>query len=76
MKLKIRILATLALVALTIGLFPLAQSASAVSDCKQAKGNLSVVNNGDGTTSGTMTQAGKRNGTTQTLFTSELTPEL
>ncbi len=74
MKLKIRILATLALVALTIGLFPLAQSASAVSDCKQAKGNLSIVNNGDGTTSGTITQGGRLNGTTQAVFTSAFTP--
>lgn len=74
MKLTFRTLATFALVALTIGLFPLAQSASAVSDCKQAKGNLSVVNNGNGTTSGIITQGGRLNGTTQANFTSAFTP--
>ncbi len=74
MRLKIRTLATFALVALTIGLFPLAQSASAVSDCKQAKGNLSIVNNGDGTTSGTITQGGRLNGTTQAGFPNNFTP--
>jgi hypothetical protein len=74
MKQKIRTLATFALVALTIGLFPLAQSASADSDCKKAKGNLSVVNNGNGTTSGTITQGGRLNGTTQASFTSPFTP--
>lgn len=56
--------ATLVLIALTISLFSFSQSVSADSDCKKAKGNLSVVNNGDGTTSGIMTQAGKLNGTT------------
>ena len=74
MRLKIRTLTTLALVALTIGLFPLAQSASAFSDCKKAKGNLSVVNNFNGTTSGTITQGGVLNGTTQAIFTSAFTP--
>ena len=74
MKLTFRTLTTFALVALIIGLFPLAQSASAVSDCKQAKGNLSVVNNGNGTTSGIITQGGRLNGTTQANFTSAFTP--
>lgn len=74
MNLKIRTLVTLALVALTIGLFSLPQSVAAVSNCQQAKGNLSVVNNGNGTTSGTITQSGKLNGTTQAAFTSALTP--
>jgi hypothetical protein len=69
MKLKIRTIATLALVALTIGLFPLAPSASAVSDCKQVKGNLS-----GGGGSGTITQGGRLNGTTQAVFTSAFTP--
>ena len=69
MKLKIRILATFALVALTIGLFPLAQSASAVSDCKKVKANLS-----GGGGSGTITQGGRLNGTTQAMFTSAFTP--
>ena len=35
----------------------------AVSDCQKVKGIESVVNNGDGTTSGTITQGGKLNGT-------------
>ena len=74
MRLRIRTLTTFALVALTIGLFSLAQSASAVSDCKRANGNLSVVNNGNGTTSGTITQGGRLNGTTQSIFTSAFTP--
>ena len=69
MKLIIRTLATFALAALTIGLFPLAQSASAVSDCKQVKGNLS-----GGGGSGTITQGGILNGTTQAVFTSMFTP--
>ena len=73
MNLKIRTLVTLALVALTIGLFSLAQSASAVSDCQKAKGHLSDVNNGNGTTSGTITQGGRLNGTTQAVFTSPFT---
>lgn len=74
MKLRIRTLATLALVALTIGLFLPARSTSAVSSCKKSKGNLSVVNNFNGTTSGTITQGGSLNGTTQAAFTSAFTP--
>ena len=75
MNLKLRTLATLALVALTIGLFSSSQSVLADRDCHQkANGNLSVVNNGDGTTSGTITQGGRLNGTTQAVFTSAFTP--
>ncbi len=74
MKLKIRTLATFALVVLTIGLFSLAQSASAVSDCKKAKGNISLVSNGNGTFSGTIPQGGKLNGTALAVFTSAFTP--
>ena len=74
MNLKIRTPVTLALVALIIGLFSLAQSVAAVSNCQKAKGNLSVVNNGNGTTSGTITQSGKLYGATQAVFTSALTP--
>jgi hypothetical protein len=74
MKLRIRTLATFVLVALTIGFFSLTQTASAVSDCKNAHGTLSVVNNGNGTTSGTLTQGGRLNGTTQAMFTSSFTP--
>jgi hypothetical protein len=69
MKPKNRTLATFALITLTIGLFPSAQSASAVSDCKQVKGNLT-----GGGGSGTITQGGGLNGTTQAVFTSMFTP--
>ncbi len=68
-KLKTRTLATFALVALTIGLFSVAQSASALSDCKKVKGNLS---GGGGI--GTITQGGRLDGTTQAVFTSTFTP--
>jgi len=37
-------------------------------------GNLSVVNNLDGTTSGTITQGGKLNGTTKAIFNSAPIP--
>ncbi len=43
-------------------------------DCQSMKGTESVVNNGNGTTSGTITEGGKLNGTTQTVFTSGFTP--
>lgn len=69
MKLKIRTLVTFALVALTIGLFSLVQSTSAVSDCKKVNANLS-----GGGGSGTITQGGILNGTTQAVFTSMFTP--
>jgi hypothetical protein len=69
MKPKFRTLATVALVALTIGLSSLAHSASAVSRCKQASGNLS-----GGGGSGTIKQGGILNGTTQAVFTSAFTP--
>jgi hypothetical protein len=74
MRLKIRTVMTLALVALTIGLFSFAQSAAAVSNCQKVKGNLSAVDNGNGTTSGTITQGGRLNGTTQEVFTSAIIP--
>lgn len=79
MTFKIRMYATFALVTLTIGLFSLAQSASAqsvsaVSGCQKVKGNASAVSNGNGTASGTITQGGRLNGTTQTVFTSAFTP--
>jgi hypothetical protein len=69
MKPTIRTLASFALVALAIGLFSLAQSAAAVSDCKKVEGNLS-----GGGGSGTITQGGILNGTTQAIFTSAFTP--
>lgn len=74
MKLKIRTLTTFALVALTIGLFTLTQTALAFSDCKKVQGNLSVVNNGNGTTSGIINKGGRLDGTTQAVFTSAFTP--
>lgn len=73
MKLRITTLATFAFVALTIGLTPLSESASPAKDCKQAKGNLSVVNNFDGSTSGVITQGGRLDGSTQAVFTSAFT---
>lgn len=69
MKLKTRTLTTLALVALTISLFSLAPSASALSDCQKVRANLS---GGGGV--GTITQGGILNGTTQAVFTSAFTP--
>lgn len=63
----------LASITLAIGVFPLAHAASADRDCKQAKGSLAVVNNFSGTTSGTVTQGGKLNGTTEAAFTSPFT---
>ena len=45
-----------------------------VGDCQSMKAIESVVNNGNGTTSGTITEGGKLNGTTQTIFTSGFTP--
>jgi hypothetical protein len=74
MKLKIGTLTMFALVALTTGLFSTPPSASAHSDCEKANGNLNVVNNGNGTTSGTITHGGRLNGITQAIFTSAFTP--
>ncbi len=74
MNFRNRMLATFALVALTLGLFSSSQSVLAVSGCQKVKGNLSVVDNGNGTTSGTITQGGRLNGTVQEVFTSAITP--
>jgi len=46
----------------------------AAGECQRVKGIESVVNNGNGTTSGTITEGGKLNGTTQSVFTSAPTP--
>lgn len=70
MNLATRKLLTLALLALAIGLFALSQPAAAAGQCTKAKGQLFVVNNADGTTSGTVTQSGKLNGVTRAVFTS------
>ncbi|MBA3785930.1 MAG: hypothetical protein H0X15_10415, partial [Acidobacteria bacterium] len=42
--------------------------------CQKVKGNESGVDNGNGTTSGTITQGGRLNGTVQEVFTSAITP--
>ena len=69
MKLRIKTLTTFAFIALTIGLFSSTQSASAASDCKEVRANLS-----GGSGSGTVTNGGILNGTTQAVFTSMFTP--
>ena len=69
MKLKIRTLVAFALVVLTIGLFSLAQSASAGIHCVRVNGNLNGIGG-----SGTITQGGRLNGTTQAVFTSMFAP--
>jgi hypothetical protein len=74
MKPKIKTLTKLALVASIIGLFLSAQSVSAAVDCRKARGYLSIVNNGNGTTSETVTQGGRLNGTARAVFTSMFTP--
>ena len=74
MSLRNRMLATFALLALTFGVFSSSRSVLAYSDCKKVQGNERVRNTHNGTTSGTITQGGKLNGTTQTVFTSAFTP--
>jgi hypothetical protein len=74
MNLKMKILTAFALIALGIGLFSASQPASAVSGCQKAKGKLSIVNNGNGTTDGTITESGKLDGTEHAVFTSPFTP--
>jgi len=74
MNIKIKIAAAFAFVALTIGLFSISPSVSASKGCQTVKGNAIAVNNGNGTASGTVTQGGRLDGTTQTVFTSAFTP--
>ena len=64
----------LAAVILTVCLLSLSLDASASDRCRKVRANQSVTNNGDGTTSGTVTQGGILNGTTRAVFTSPLTP--
>ena len=73
MNFKNRMLATFALVSLTLGLFWSSQSVLAVSDCQKVKGTESVVINGNAA-SGTITQGGKLNGATENVLTSGFTP--
>ena len=74
MNIRNRIAATFAFVALTIGLFSSSPSVWAGKDCLPVKGNESVVDNGNGTTSGAIKQGGRLDGFTQTVFTSGLIP--
>lgn len=74
MNFKMRIAATFTFAVLTVGLFSLSPVVSATGDCQKVKGNESVVNNGNFTTTGTITEGGKLNGTTQTVFTSGFFP--
>lgn len=74
MNRRIKTLSMLAMITVTAGLLSLPQLASANGNCKNLKGNLSVVNNLDGTTSGTITQGGKLNGTTKATFSSAPAP--
>ena len=68
------VMARLAMIALTASLYSQAALADNDGGCKNAKGSLSVVNNGNGTTSGAITKGGRLNGTTQAIFTSALSP--
>lgn len=74
MNSRLGTLPTLAAITLTACLYSQATWAGEHSDCTEASGHLSVVNNGNGTTSGAITQGGRLNGSTQALFTSALTP--
>jgi hypothetical protein len=74
MNFRIRLLAMVVLLALGIGVLSSSRTVFAAGECQQVKGNESVVNNGNGTTSGAITQGGRLNGTTQGVFTSAFTP--
>ena len=75
MNTRTRIFATLTLAAtLMITSFSSSTSVLARSGCQRVKGNESVINNGNGTTKGTITQSGRLSGTTQSVFTSGFTP--
>ncbi len=67
-------LLTMAILLLALTQVQAQESAAATRPCEKAQGNLSVGNNGNGTTSGTITQGGRLNGTTQAMFTSNFTP--
>src|SRR5262245_25528277 len=73
MSFKNRMLATIALLALTLGLFSSSRSVLAVSDCQTVKGIENGVINDTGA-SGVITHGGKLNGTTQNVITSDFTP--
>lgn len=71
---RIKTFAVLAMVSAVVGLFSLPELTLANGNCKSMNGNLSVVNNLDGTTSGTITQGGKLNGITKAIFNSAPVP--
>lgn len=70
LNLAIRRHLTLALIALVLASLALAPPSVTAGNCAKAKGDLLVVSNADGTTSGTITHGGKLKGTTQAVFTS------
>lgn len=75
MRLRIKIVATFALVTLTIGLSSLAQT-NAAKTCPPVKANLSVKNLGDGTMRGIITSDDRKrlNGTAMLVSTGVFTP--
>lgn len=75
MNAEIRQVMMLVAVMLTFGPFSLEGSASAKTNCKQAKGKWIDVYPGSGNaTSGTITRGGILNGTTETVYTSAAFP--
>jgi len=70
---SIRTLAAIFLVASTAAWFTEEAMADERLKCRDANGELSVVSNANGTTSGTIRHGGKLNGTTRAVFTSALT---
>ena len=72
MNLKNIKLVTFTLVTMSLVMF--ASSSTVLALCQRVKGNENVVNNGNGTTSGTVTQGGILNGSTESVFTSSFTP--
>ena len=67
-------LAKFASLMLTLGMVASAHPVLAAGDCTKVRGTESVVNNGDGTLSGTLTHGGRLNGTTHVVVTSAFTP--
>lgn len=74
MNKKIKTSAMLAMVTVAVGVILLPELVLAKGNCTNVNGNLSVVNNLDGTTSGTITQGGKLNGITKATFSSAPVP--
>ena len=75
MTVRNRMLATFAVVAITLGLSLPSRSVSAIGGCHKVKGHESaVLNTETGTASGVITQGGILNGTTLVVLTSDFTP--